>query len=148
VIAMTDCKKIADMISGYLDGELTQGDRQYVEIHLEGCPQCRRTHDEMARLREAVGNLSFPEMSPEAWSHMMNDLTVRTSRRAGWLLYVAGLVLLVGYAAYQFSIDDEIPALIKTSIAGIIVGLVLLFVSVVRQRMIASKSDRYKDVEI
>jgi predicted anti-sigma-YlaC factor YlaD len=147
-MAMTDCKKIADMISGYLDGELTQGDRQLVEVHLEQCKQCRNAYDEMARLSEAVGKLSFGEMPPEAWSKMMNDLTVRTSRGAGWLLYVAGLVLVLGYAAYQFSIDDEIPALIKTGVAGIVVGLSLLLVSVIRQRVIASKTDRYKDVEI
>jgi hypothetical protein len=41
-----------------------------------------------------------------------------------------------------------VPALVKTGVAGIIVGAILLFASVLRQRLIARKSDRYKDVQI
>jgi anti-sigma factor (TIGR02949 family) len=145
---MLDCNQIADMISGYLDGELTQGDRQRVEVHLDSCSGCRRTCDDMQRVRRAVGDLSFEEMPPEEWSKMMNDLTVRTSRGAGWLLYVIGLALVVGYAAYEFSVDEEIPALIKTGIAAAVIGLMLLFISVLRQRLIARKTDKYEDVEI
>lgn len=78
----------------------------------------------------------------------MNDLAVRTSRGTGWLLYVLGLVLLVAYGAYEFAIDQTVPALVKTGVAGIVIGLGLLFISVARQRWIASKTDRYRDVEI
>ena len=49
------------LISGYLDGELTQGDRQRVEVHLDECEQCRRTYDDMARLRTTIADLSFGE---------------------------------------------------------------------------------------
>ena len=31
------------LISGYLDGELTQGDAQRVRVHLEDCAVCQRT---------------------------------------------------------------------------------------------------------
>lgn len=145
---MLDHQHIADMISGYLDGELTQGDRQRVEIHLDACPQCRKTYEEMAGLREAVGNLSFGEMSPDEWNRIMNDVVVRSSRGFGWVLGVVGLLLLAGYAAYTFSVDRHIPALVKTGVVGMAVGTVLLFVSVLRQRLISRRTDKYKDVEI
>jgi hypothetical protein len=87
-------------------------------------------------------------MPPEEWSNIMNDLTVRASRGAGWLLYVIGTVVVVAYGVYEFTIDDEIPALVKTSVAAIVVGLVLLFISVLRQRLVARKTDKYEDVKI
>jgi predicted anti-sigma-YlaC factor YlaD len=136
------------MISGYLDGELTQGDRQQVEVHLDSCGECRRTFDDMAKLQNAVGKLSFGDLPPDEWSRIMNDLTVRSSRGLGWLLYVAGIVVVLGYTGYAFAVDDEIPALIKSGLAALVVGTLLLFVSVLRQRMVARKTDKYKDVEI
>jgi anti-sigma factor (TIGR02949 family) len=145
---VVDCQQIADMLSGYLDGELTQGDRQRVELHLESCADCRKSYEDMAALRQAVGRLSFGEMSPQQWRKMMNDVTVRSSRGLGWLLYVAGLVILVGFGAYEFVNDDTVPAIVKTGMVGVVIGLVLLFISVARQRLITRKTDRYKDVEI
>ena len=74
---MVGCQQISDTISGYVDGELTQGDRQRVEIHIESCSKCRSTYDDMVKLRDAVGKLSFGEMPPEQWSKIMNDVTIK-----------------------------------------------------------------------
>jgi len=78
----------------------------------------------------------------------MNDLPVRTSRGAGWLLYVAGFLIVCGYGLYEFMADDSVDALIKTGIGALVVGSLLLFVSVLRERLIARKTDKYRDVEI
>ena len=142
------CDLYVELLSGYLDGELTQGDRQRVELHIETCPACQKTFDEMTCLRNDVGKLSFGEMSSEEWSKIMNGVTVRTSRFFGWVLYIGSLLLLIGYGSYEFAIDDEVPALIKTGIAGVVIGIILLLVSVIRQRMISARHDKYKDVQI
>ena len=139
---------IADSISGYLDGELTQADRQRVELHIESCTQCRKIYDEMSSLRDSVSQLSFGELSPEQWGEIMNHVTVRGSRSLGWIFYVVGLMIVTGFGFWAFLTDDEIPALLKTGIVGIVVGLLLLFFSVAQQRLTALKSDKYKDVEI
>ena len=145
---MLDCRQIDELLSGYLDSELTQGERQRVEVHLEDCTACRKKYNEMADLRRAVGKVSFGEMSPQQRSKIMNDLTVRTSRGLGWLLYLLGVIVVVGYGAYSFAIDDQVSALEKTGVTGIVVGGILLLISVARQRMIARQTDKYKDVEI
>jgi len=145
---MLDCQQIDEMLSGYLDGELTQGDRQRVELHLESCSKCNELYKELAELRQAVGEMSFGEMSRKEWSEIMNDLPVRTSRGAGWLLYVAGFLIVCGYGFYEFMGDDTVPALIKTGIGALVIGSLLLFASVLRERLIVRKTDKYKDVEI
>ena len=145
---MLDCRQIDEMLSGYLDGELTQGDGQRVQLHLESCAKCRTAYDELAELRGTIGEMSFGKMSHEQWSKIMNDLPVKASRGAGWLLYVAGLVIVCGYGFYEFAVDDTVPALIKTGIGGLVIGTMLLFLSVLRERLTARKTDKYKDVEI
>lgn len=145
---MLDCQQIDEMLSGYLDGELTQGDRQRVDLHLEACSKCRGVYEELADLRESVGKMSFGEISRQEWSEIMNDLPIRASRGAGWLLYVAGFLIVCGFGCYEFVADDTVPALIKTGIGALVIGSLLLFVSVLRERLIVRKTDKYKDVEI
>ena len=60
---MTDRKgPIADecfgeLLSGYLDGELTQQDRQRVELRLAESEECARMLRELEDLRERMGIL-------------------------------------------------------------------------------------------
>jgi predicted anti-sigma-YlaC factor YlaD len=147
-MTMLDCGKIGERLSGYLDGELTQGDRQRVELHLDSCAQCRAALQEMARLRQAVSQLPFDAMSQDDWSQIMSDVSVRTSRGAGWFLYIVGALILVGYAGYSLAVDETVDALVKTGIAAVVLGLTLLFISVLRERLLSRKSDRYEDVQI
>ena len=39
-----------DRLSDYLDGHLPDGDRALLEAHLEACPECRETLDDLRRL--------------------------------------------------------------------------------------------------
>jgi len=142
------CQQIGELLSGYIDGELTQGSRQRVALHLDGCATCRKEYDDLVRLRNGVREIDFDELSPSEWSAIMNDLGVRSSRGAGWLLLLAGSIIVVGYGAYEFATDDAVPALINTGIAGVVFGFAFLLLSVLRQRLIARKSDKYEDVEI
>ena len=78
----------------------------------------------------------------------MNDLPARASRGIGWILFIAGVVTLAGLAIWEFAIDNEVPLNVKLAVSGVWFGLLFLFLSVARQRMVSWKSDKYKDVEI
>ena len=58
-----DCQETELLISGYLDGELTQSDRQRVDLILEDCRQCNETHQEMKKFREGVGDIPFDKLT-------------------------------------------------------------------------------------
>ncbi len=78
----------------------------------------------------------------------MNDLTTRVSERAGWLVFVAGLLVVVAYGGYQFAVDDTVSAVVKTAVAAVVAGLLLLLISVLRRRLADRKTERYEDVKI
>lgn len=145
---MNGCGKIGESLSAYLDGELTQQDRQLVEVHVEGCRRCRSTLKELSRIREGIGQLDPPQPSKEQWSKMMSLGISRTSRGFGWLLGIGGSLLLVGYGAYEFATDETTEALVKIGVAGGAGGVLLLLVSVLTDRLRARKTDKYKDVEL
>ena len=78
----------------------------------------------------------------------MNDTTVKVTRGLGWLLFLGGLLILAGIGVYHFLTDPSLGGWEKALIGAVYLGLGGLFLSVLRQRLIERKSDRYKDVEI
>ena len=78
----------------------------------------------------------------------MNDATTRTLRGVGWLLVIAGALALVGFIGYgMFFSGDESPVIVWV-VGGFYLGFAVLLLSVLRQRLIERKSDKYTDVEI
>ncbi len=146
---MSNCEKINELVSGYLDDELTQGDHQRVDVHLRSCRGCRQMLDDMTKLRGAVAR-SQPRvrLEQEQWEKIMNDVPARASRGIGWILLVAGIVTLAGLGIWEFAIDNDVPVPVKLAVGGVWFGLLFLFLSVLRQRLVSWKSDKYKDVQI
>ena len=78
----------------------------------------------------------------------MDDTTVRASRGIRWLLVIGGVLFALGFIIFQWLFDPSIGLIEKLFIFAIYGGLALLFLSVLRQRLIERKTDKYKDVEI
>lgn len=144
---MNPCETIQELLSAYLDGELTQQQRQRVRVHLDSCEACRRLFDDLERNRAAVHNLPFPEPDDEQWSRVMGGLIFKTTRGTGWLLWIGGAAVLTGYGLYEFIRDPSIQAVERVGVLAIILGVVLVFLTVLLERLSSYRTDKYKDVE-
>jgi len=139
---------VGEWLSGYLDGELTQQQRQRVDVHLQGCAACTKAFTELTALRKRMGAARLGNANQDKWREMMDDTAVKASRGIGWLLFIGGILVISGIGIYEFVIDSSIEWTVKLTVGAIYFGLAALFVSVLRQRLIERKSDKYKDVEI
>jgi len=139
---------VGEMLSGYIDGELTQQQRQHVEVHCGACAACKKEIDELIDLRTDVGRAQLSEFGEDIWREKMNDSTVQASRGIGWLLVIGGVLIAAGIGIYEFVIDSSIGLTAKLIAGAIYGGIAVLFFSVLRQRLIERKTDKYKDVEI
>ena len=141
-------RHVGENLSGYLDGELTQQARQRVELHLADCEECRGLLAELSSLRERMGRSGLSGRVEDQWREDMNDLGVQVSRGVGWLLLIGALLIIGGIAVFEFLGDPGISAGWKLLISAFYLGLLGLFISVLRQRLIERRTDKYKDVEI
>ncbi len=78
---------------------------------------------------------------------MTDDGTTRIGPSLGWVLLSAGALLLYGYGIYEFMTDSLEPIWVRLALAGIGLGFLILFLQVLRQRLIARKTDRYRDIQ-
>ncbi len=131
----------------YLDGELSPEDKAAFEQKLESDEQLRRELDEFRRLNEDLASLSFADPTDEQLERYWQCVYNRLERRTGWLLFVAGVAGIAVYIASRFIhwvVEDTATALLlRAGISVGVLGLVVLFLSVLRERLAACKTDRY-----
>jgi predicted anti-sigma-YlaC factor YlaD len=139
---------VGEHLSGYLDGELTQQERQRVDLHLADCADCAGMFRELEVLRERMGQSGLSRKYEDEWREEMDDLGVKLSRGIGWVLLIGAAVIIGAYVVFQFLTDPGISGTWKFIIGAFYIGLLGLFISVLRQRLLERKTDKYKDVEI
>lgn len=135
-------------LSGYIDGELTQQQRQRIDTHCGQCPDCAAALKDLAALRAEVGAVPLSPFGEDKWREQMNDSTGRTLSGLGWTLLIGAILAAAGILAFTFLLEPAIAWPVKLVVACGYGGLAILLVAVWRQRLKERKSDKYKDVEI
>ncbi|MEZ5332443.1 MAG: zf-HC2 domain-containing protein [Thermoanaerobaculia bacterium] len=134
------------LLSGYLDGELTQGEAQRVRVHLEDHPESRRLFEEMAAMRDAALSTRLPVPDDDQWDPAPRGPFSRLSRRMGWLL-----VLVWGAATAVLAVRGwwtaDAPWTVKAVGVLVVGGPLLLLLSVLADRLKVMKTDRYRRVQ-
>lgn len=139
---------VGALLSGYIDGELTQQQAQRVRVHCDSCADCSKQLDQLAGLRREVGKTRLSPLSDDIWREHMKEPTVELTRGLGWILFILGVLGASGIAVYEFVIDTGVETHVKVITSLVWLGLGALLVSVLRQRLVERKTDKYKDVEI
>lgn len=140
-------EEIRQMLSAYLDGELTQGGMQRVRVHLEDCESCRRSLEDMARLQELTRELAFAEPPEARMKELEKSLSVQAPRRLGWVFVVAGLAAWLAYGTVTYVRHWRPPTMEELLASAVVTGFVLLLVSVVVERLRQLPHDKYRRIE-
>ncbi len=110
---MTDHIKIRELISADYDGQAAAEEKQLIEQHLEGCPQCRTYAEGFPKLSAALHAWPNEDLSPDLEQRIQGRLQRMKSREGsemktktrlitvgGGGLIVAFLVLVVSMQVY------------------------------------------------
>jgi anti-sigma factor RsiW len=127
----------------YLDGELP-GDRQRaVEAALEQSTELRREYVIFQRMKADLADLGT---SIGTEGSMWDDVNRRLTRPAGWTLFVVGALVWVAYGVYAYLTGEE-AMWEKLATSAVVVGLGMLFLSAVVDRLRDLKTDPYKEIQ-
>lgn len=143
---MTDCgRKFPEAyLSGYLDGVLTQEDVQRVRLHLEDCSRCAAEHEALVENREATMSTKFRTEDLQ-WDETPRALWSRWARNLGLLLLFLYLTSILTLAVWQ---PEDPPAAFGRLVATFgVAGTLCIFVSVLVDRLVVAKTDRYRGVK-
>src|SRR5215211_7067669 len=97
------CDEAVNLISSNLDGEIARDDRTVLDAHLQSCPACRRTADELslqnAQLTRAFGfrRRAAADLAERVITRLPIS-TVVTRRRSFWSTWSPLLAAAAGFA--------------------------------------------------
>jgi predicted anti-sigma-YlaC factor YlaD len=138
------------MMMGYLDNELSDEQRNRFEEHLAGCPECAGELKEFQKLKAITDEVALVEPEDRIWQDYWNGIYNRIERSIGWIIFSVAAILLAIYGGFklieEIVTDAAVGMLLKLGLLVLIVGLAILFVSVLRERLYFWQKDRYKDV--
>ncbi len=144
------CHDYKDLMMGYLDNELSDEQKRQFEEHLTGCSECKDELEEFRKLKAITDEVTLVEPEDRIWQDYWNGVYNRIERSIGWIVFSVAAILLTIYGGFKL-IEDiikdaTIGMLLKAGLLALIVGLAILFVSVLRERLYFRQRDRYKDV--
>jgi predicted anti-sigma-YlaC factor YlaD len=138
------------LLMGYLDHELTELETLRMEQHIRECASCAAELDEFRRLKEVTANMRVAIPDDKYWEDYWSHVYNRLERRIGWILLSLGAISLASYGLYRLVsllLHDGIPLLVRIGVLALVVGLCTLLVSVLRERIFLSKSDKYERIK-
>jgi hypothetical protein len=146
---MTEDKR--KLLAGYVDGELSDEERQAFEQELQRNPQLRAELEEFRKLKEVTSMMRYADLPDEVWDGYWQSLYRKLERGVGWIMFSIGAIILLFFGLYQglhdLYIDPQEPFLVKVGVTALGGGLIFLLVSFIRERLFAYKRDRYREVQ-
>lgn len=144
-------KRIKEMLAGYVDGELSEDERMAFELELQRDHELRSELEEFKRLKEVTGMMHYADLPDEVWESYWQSLYRKTERGIGWILLSVGAIFLLCFGLWQaltqFYLDPDVSLFVKMGVSAAGAGLIVLLVSLIRERLFAYHRDRYKEVK-
>jgi hypothetical protein len=143
-------ERLRHLLMAEVDREISSEERAELALALERDDGLRTELETFQRLKEVTDTMS-PKLAPgETWDMYFEDVYRRLERGIGWVLISLGSIILGTWGLWNvvrgLIEDTSAPAYIRWSILALIAGLVVLFVSVLRERLFVERDDPYKDV--
>jgi predicted anti-sigma-YlaC factor YlaD len=130
-----------------LDGEMSPAEAAAYEEHLGACDVCRREMTALGRVVRLSEELKLRVPEDEFWQGYWESIYRRSERSVGFVLLIAGLLALVGYGIVRAVTSPSFLTYEGISVTIILLGLAIIFISVVRERYHERSNDPYREVE-
>ena len=134
-----------------LDGEITPEQQQEFEKLVTTFPEFHREREELNDLKEVLKTMKFKNPPEKIWELHWLKIYNRIERGLAWILVSIGAVILITFGLFKFVesllADTKIVMIVKIGILAALTGAVILFVSVIREKLILKKQDPYKEIQ-
>ena len=138
------------LLAGYLDDELDEAERRELDAELQRNPELRAELEQFRKLKRVTDAVRYADLPDAVWETYWSSLYRKMERGLGWLLFSASAAILACYGVIQMLstlyTDSRISWIVKIGVTGLLFGLIVLVVSLIRERVFAYRNDRYREV--
>jgi anti-sigma factor RsiW len=143
-----DRERVQQLMMAALDGEISAEEQRELDGLIAAHPDVAHEWRRFQRLKEVTTGMSLHTPPEETWDRYWQNTYRRTERGIAWLLVSIGAIVLGGYWAWHavlaFFEPGSEPLGIRIAIAAVTIGLVILAVSVIREKVFTNRRDPYQ----
>lgn len=146
-----DKERFHQLLMGAVDQELTASEWNEFNRLVETDPGFRKEWEQYQKLKEVTQAMKFKSPPKEVWdSYWMNTYN-KIERGIAWIIFSIGAIILITYGLFKavegVIADPQLQGIVKIGIIAALLGVVILLVSVVREKLFVRKSDPYKEIQ-
>ncbi len=139
------------LLMGAVDQELTSSELKEFNHLVEANPDLRKEWEQYKKLKEVTQAMKFKSPSKEVWDNYWMNTHNKIERGIAWIIFSIGAIILITYGLFKaveaIIADPQLEGIIKIGIIAVLLGLVILLVSVAREKLFVKKSDPYKEIQ-
>ena len=145
------CDEIALKIMALVDDELSEQEKKSVLDHIAVCDRCAAEYASLKKLKNVTGEMKMKKLPEFYWDEYWGNVYNRFERGFSWILISIGVIIVLGFLVWdilgQLIADPVMNPLLKGGIYLLILGVVVLLVSIIREKLMVRKVDKYNEVE-
>ncbi|RKY98408.1 MAG: hypothetical protein DRQ03_02430 [Candidatus Hydrothermota bacterium] len=144
-----DREQCEKLIQKSMDMELTPEEKEYLRECLNN-PELKQELEIYNKIVEILNMTKYETPEDKIWNNYWSKIYNRLERQIGWILTsISGIILLFYFLVLIFKniLASNIAVWLKTVIILFLLGISILLVSIIRERLYIMKKERYKDIK-
>lgn len=141
-------EEIQQLMMKMVDGVASPEEERAMEEAVRGDERWGAELRAFRKIREVTEKMRLEDLPDGRWDGYWADIYRRTERALGWVLLSAGLMAVLGYAAWTalgaFYADPGVSGVLKIGVSLALGGGIVLLVSIGRERWFARRHERYE----
>jgi predicted anti-sigma-YlaC factor YlaD len=148
---MKNCTEMEMKIMAMIDQEVDDKQRHEVEVHIQQCDNCKTIYNNLSKLKGVTREMKFKKLPEMYWDEYWRHIYNRIERGISWIFISIGAILILSFVSWQwityFLADTHMHPILKLGIITLVIGAVILFISILREKIMVRKVDKYRKVE-
>ncbi len=144
---INNCDKCREMMMGLLDNELSTEEAVNINDHLGRCRNCAKEFEEIKESSAALRGLKYEESPDARLDRIWKSPYSRLAKVSGLLMVIVSWIILAGYSLLEMFREGGVETIPKVTIAILSAGVIILLITVIRDRVKTYKKDPYKEVD-
>ena len=144
-------ERARQLMMAALDDELARGEREELDRLLAEDASLRSEWDRLHEVKEVTNVMSLRRPPEETWEQYFESVYNRAERGFAWILLSMGAIVLTGWALWvgleELWGTTEMPMYVKIAIYATLLGLAVLLLSVIREKLFVRRTDPYKEIQ-
>ena len=148
----SDTDRFSILLMSAVDNKLTEQEQFEFDQLILKYPELKKETQQYQKIKEVTQTMKFKQPHTEVWDKYWVNIYNRIERGIAWIIFSIGCMILITYGLFKavesIIAEPQLEIIIKIGILAVIAGVVILLVSVARERLFIKKTDRYsKEVQ-